>query len=67
MTRLLNEMLDRLHGAIEANRRFAADASHELRGPLTAMLGEIDVTLKRERSAGGVSRGARRCCASGCR
>ena len=49
MTTLLNEMLDRLHGALEANRRFAADASHELRGPLTAMLGEIDVTLKRER------------------
>jgi heavy metal sensor kinase len=50
MTRLLNQMLDRLHGAVEANRRFAADASHELRGPLTAMLGEIDVTLKRERA-----------------
>lgn len=49
MTRLLNQMLDRLHGALEANRRFAADASHELRGPLTAMLGEIDVTLKRDR------------------
>jgi signal transduction histidine kinase len=51
MTRLLNQMLDRLHGAVEANRRFASDASHELRGPLTAMLGEIEVTLKRERSA----------------
>ncbi len=51
MTRLLNEMLDRLRGALDANRHFAADASHELRGPLTAMLGEIDVTLKRERSA----------------
>lgn len=49
MTRLLNRMLDRLHGAIEANRRFAADASHELRGPLTAVLGEIEVTLKRDR------------------
>ena len=49
MTRLLNRMLDRLHGALEANRRFAADASHELRGPLTAVLGEIDVTLKRDR------------------
>lgn len=49
MTRLLNQMLDRLHGAIVANRRFAADASHELRGPLTAVLGEIDVTLKRDR------------------
>lgn len=51
MTTLLNRMLERLHAALEANRRFAADASHELRGPLTAMLGEIDVTLKRERSA----------------
>ncbi len=50
MTRLLNQMLDRLHGALEANRRFAADASHELRGPLTALLGEIDVTLKRDRA-----------------
>jgi signal transduction histidine kinase len=52
MTTLLNEMLERLHGALEANRRFAADASHELRSPLTAMAGEIDVTLKRERTAG---------------
>lgn len=51
MTRLLNEMLERLHGALEASQRFAADASHELRGPLTAMLGEIDVALKRDRSA----------------
>lgn len=50
MTTLLNQMLDRLHGALEANRRFAGDASHELRGPLTAMLGEIDVTLKRDRT-----------------
>ncbi len=50
MTGLLNHMLDRLHGALEANRRFAADASHELRGPLTAMQGEVDVTLKRERT-----------------
>ena len=52
MTRLLNAMLDRLRGAIDANRRFASDASHELRSPLTAMLGEIDVALKRDRPAG---------------
>ena len=51
MSRSLNEVLDRLHAALEANRRFAADASHELRGPLTAMAGEIDVTLKHSRSA----------------
>jgi two-component system OmpR family sensor kinase len=51
MSRSLNEVLDRLHAALEANRRFAADASHELRGPITAMAGEIDVTLKHSRSA----------------
>lgn len=51
MVRLLNRMLDRLRSALDANRRFAADASHELRSPLTAMMGEIDVTLRRERSA----------------
>ncbi|MGE3579408.1 MAG: sensor histidine kinase [Vicinamibacterales bacterium] len=49
MAALLGRMLDRLRAALDANRRFAADASHELRGPLTAMLGEIDVTLKRDR------------------
>lgn len=50
MTKLLNEMLERLFHAIDANRRFAADASHELRSPLTAVLGEVDVALKRSRT-----------------
>jgi two-component system OmpR family sensor kinase len=51
MTALLNTMLNRLHGSLEAHRRFAADASHELRAPITAMTGEIDVTLRRPRTA----------------
>lgn len=51
MTASLNAVLDRLHAALDANRRFAADASHELRGPLTAMAGEIDVTLRQPRTA----------------
>ena len=51
MTRSLNRVLDRLHGALEAHRRFASDASHELRAPITAMAGEIDVTLMRPRTA----------------
>ena len=51
MTQTLNEVLDRLHGALEGHRRFAADASHELRTPITSMAGEIDVTLMRPRTA----------------
>lgn len=50
MTGHLNAMLASLRAAIESNRRFAADASHELRGPLTAIRGEVEVALKRERS-----------------
>lgn len=52
MARSLNVLLERLQGALDANRRFAADAAHELRSPVTAMAGEIDVALRRERTAG---------------
>jgi signal transduction histidine kinase len=51
MTQSFNQVLERLHGALEAHRRFASDASHELRAPITAMTGEIDVTLMRPRTA----------------
>ena len=43
-------MLERLQGALEANRRFAASASHELRTPLAAIQGEVEVALRRERA-----------------
>jgi two-component system OmpR family sensor kinase len=36
-----NEMLDSLERATQAQRRFVADASHELRAPLTIMQGNI--------------------------
>lgn len=46
-----NQMIVRLEGSFEAMKRFTADASHELRGPLATMRGAIDVALSREREA----------------
>ncbi len=41
----LNEMLDRLGESFEAQRRFVANASHELRSPLTVIRSEAEVAL----------------------
>ena len=48
----INEMLERLEAAFEHERRFVADASHELRTPLALLRAEIEVTLRRRRTAG---------------
>ena len=42
----LNGMLDRLHAAQQAQVRFVADASHELRSPLAAARAELDVATR---------------------
>lgn len=47
---VLNTMLQRLDAAFEAQRRFTGDASHELRSPLTALRGEIELALRKQRS-----------------
>ncbi|MDR3633332.1 MAG: ATP-binding protein [Isosphaeraceae bacterium] len=44
-----NELLSRLHAAFERQRRFSGDASHQLRTPLTVLIGQIEVALRRER------------------
>ena len=46
-----NELLGRLREAYERQARFAGDASHQLRTPLTAMIGQIEVGLRRDRPA----------------
>ncbi len=49
LQRAFNDLLRRLHEAFERQRRFTGDASHQLRTPLAAMLGQVEVTLRRER------------------
>ncbi|MCA9166350.1 MAG: HAMP domain-containing protein [Planctomycetales bacterium] len=51
LSRAFNTMLDRLQLSFEQQRRFTGDASHQLRTPLTAILGQVDVALRRERTA----------------
>ncbi|MDX6538630.1 MAG: hypothetical protein QOI71_240 [Gaiellales bacterium] len=45
LARTLNSMLARLEAASERERRFVADASHELRAPLALVQSELEVTL----------------------
>jgi two-component system sensor histidine kinase VanS len=46
LARALNFMLDRLHQALDAHRRFAANASHELRTPLATNKAMLSVALQ---------------------
>ncbi|WP_433240886.1 sensor histidine kinase [Streptosporangium sp. CA-135522] len=41
----INQTLDRLEAAVEQQRRFASDASHDLRSPLTAMRAQVEEAL----------------------
>ncbi|HJZ91190.1 MAG TPA: histidine kinase dimerization/phospho-acceptor domain-containing protein, partial [Gemmataceae bacterium] len=47
--RAFNGVLDRLADAFERQRRFTGDAAHQLRTPLAAMSGQVEVALRRDR------------------
>lgn len=51
LIRTLNEMLDRIDTAFQAEKSFISNASHELNNPLTAIQGECEISLLKERSA----------------
>jgi two-component system, OmpR family, sensor kinase len=46
----LNDMLERLEGSFERERRFVSDASHELRTPLALLRAELELALRRPRT-----------------
>jgi signal transduction histidine kinase len=45
LARTMNAMLDRVEDGARRQQRFVADASHELRGPLTRIRSELEVDL----------------------
>jgi two-component system, OmpR family, sensor kinase len=47
--RAFNDLLSRLHAAYQQQRRFSSDVSHQLRTPLTILIGQIEVSLRQER------------------
>jgi two-component system, OmpR family, sensor kinase len=47
----LNDAFDRLRMAVDQERRFTADASHELRTPISVLRAEADWALDRDRTA----------------
>ncbi len=48
---ILNSMLTRLETAFEQQSQFIADASHELRTPISVLLSHCELALNRQRSA----------------
>jgi two-component system heavy metal sensor histidine kinase CusS len=50
LANVVNELLVEERREMARTKSFTANAAHELRTPLTAMLGEVQVTLRRERS-----------------
>jgi heavy metal sensor kinase len=60
LSETLNLMLDRIESSFQQVRRFTADASHELRAPVTLIHAAAEFSLRRERSSEELSESMRR-------
>lgn len=50
LTETINSLLDRLEDTILRERQFTADASHELRTPISVIKGTLEVLIRKERN-----------------
>ena len=51
LTRTFNQMLERLEHAFTLQKNFIHNSSHELKNPLTAILGESEIALSKPRTS----------------
>ncbi len=49
---VINQLLDEIATHLQRNRDFVADAAHELRSPLTAIIASVEVALVKTRTPG---------------
>ena len=50
LSNTINNLLEHLEQSFSAQRSFITHASHELRTPLTSVIGQVEVTLQKERA-----------------
>ncbi|MCA6074695.1 HAMP domain-containing protein [Fulvivirga sp. 1062] len=51
LTNSINDLLDRIEGAVIREKQFTSDASHELRTPLSVMKGTLEVLVRKPRTS----------------
>lgn len=49
LSNAINDFLDRIDSAIKREKQFTADASHQLRTPLSVIKGNLEVLIRKER------------------
>jgi len=48
---IFNSMIEGIRNSVEAHRRFTSDVAHEMRSPLTSLIGNTEVALRKKRTA----------------